>query len=285
MPERSGAAGDGGRGASGFDAGQRDPVFGRATQLFLAAVIGLAFVGFVVGIRQGSIVYSPAEIDRVWPAPPDPGAVPATGYAEFDRRRYGPNRDWRSMLTDLEQPVIDLFAPVYWTEEQRRELLAARAERRAYDGAPPVVPHPIDQMSAASCMACHATGMFIADTYAPAMSHVYMPNCTQCHVEQRSPDLPAYLPVRNTFEGLEAPVAGERAWPGAPPTIPHPTFLRSNCMACHGPTGHEPIRTTHPWRANCMQCHAPSAVLDQAVFDSAPDFLHLLEQDGDGEGS
>jgi nitrate reductase (cytochrome), electron transfer subunit len=244
----------------------------RATQLFLAAVIGVAFIGFIVGIRQGVPTHEPPEFPLAEPVrDPVAGVVPATSYAEFDRRLYGPNRDWRSTLEDLEQPEVDLFAPVHWDERTRRELLEARARRRAFDGAPPVVPHPIDQMSSTSCMACHGQGLFIAEAYAPKMSHEFMHNCTQCHVEQWAPDLAPAVEVSNVFLGLEARGAGERAWPGAPPTIPHPTFMRENCMACHGPAGPEPIRTTHPWQTNCMQCHAPSAVLDQGVVPVEPD--------------
>jgi hypothetical protein len=49
--------------------------------------------------------------------------------------------------------------------------------------------------------------------------------------------------------------------------------MRANCLGCHGPTGAEPIRTTHPLRANCLQCHAVSAVLDQAAYDDQPVWL------------
>lgn len=244
--------------------------------LFLAAAIGLAFVGLVVGIRQGSPVYEPRQ--REVRDPDDhPHAVPATAYLDFDRRKLGPNAEWRSRISDLHQPEANLFAPPpRRSVEGRRAVLDARAQRRAFDGAPPVVPHPIDQMTTTGCIACHGQGLRIGDLVATKMSHAFMANCTQCHVEQNSPDLADLPTARNAFTGLEATLGGQRAWPGAPPTIPHTTLLRENCMACHGLTGPEPIRTTHPWQTNCLQCHAPSAVLDQAVFDSAPLFLESL---------
>lgn len=243
-------------------------VSGRAMHLFLAGVIALAFVGLFVGIRQGTPAPSPGQRppDRAATSADDSDAIPAMAYLDFDRRAVGPNREWRSVLSDLDQPDEDMFAYPHRTEAGRRAVLAARAERRAFDGAPPVVPHPIDQMSSTSCMACHGEGLRIGELRASKMSHQYMPNCTQCHVEQRSPDLPDLETARNTFAGFEAPLGGERAWHGAPPTIPHTTFMRENCMACHGQTGPEPIRTTHPWQTNCLQCHAPSAVLDQGVY-------------------
>lgn len=249
------------------------PVTTRATQLFLVAVIGLAFVGFVVGLRQGVPSHQPPDFE----IPPGPErfaeAVPAVPYAEFDRRFHGPNANWRSILADLQQPEIDLFAPPHFDESQREAVIHARAARRAFDGAPPVVPHPIDQMTATSCLACHGDGLFIGAAYAPRMSHELYTNCTQCHVEHWSTDFAQGWTVATLFVGLESPGRGRRAWPGAPPTIPHPTFMRENCMACHGPTGPDPIRSSHPWQANCLQCHAPSATLEQGVIDDSPVFL------------
>lgn len=263
---------------SKLEARQSSGHTGRAVQLFLAAVIGLAFVGFVVGIRQGATVYDPAEASQPHVASDltrraSGDVVPATAYRDFDRRLHGPNRQWQSRLSDMDQPTIDLFAMITWDEAGRARHRAARAERRAFDGAPPVVPHPIDQLTTASCMACHGEGLFIAEVYAPPMSHDFMHNCTQCHVEQLSPAFSVPRLAANSFEGLEAPLLGHRAWQGAPPVIPHPTFMRENCMSCHGPTGPDAIRTTHPWQTNCLQCHAPSALLDQAVVDGEQRFL------------
>ncbi|MFN7141654.1 MAG: hypothetical protein ACK4UN_20210, partial [Limisphaerales bacterium] len=72
----------------------------------------------------------------------------------------------------------------------------------------------------------------------------------------------------NEFIGFMSPGKGKRAYPGAPPTIPHPTAMRSDCMRCHGPNGVAGLKTSHPYRQSCTQCHAPSAELDQRLFDS-----------------
>jgi cytochrome c-type protein NapB len=253
----------------------------RAAHLALAAVIGLAFVGFVVGIRQGKTV------TRVTPVPlatvePRPDAIPATAYRDLDRRKTGPNRDWHSTLVNLPQPMLDLAAQPRRTEEGRQEVLATRASRRAYDGAPPTVPHPIDQTSASSCLVCHGEGLAISDALrAPVLSHALLTNCTQCHVEQASVVLEPVVVAENTSPAPQASTPGRRAWPGAPPTVPHATWMRTNCLSCHGPTGAEPIRTSHPLRANCLQCHAPSAVLDQAAPNDQP---HWLDQKLDQAG-
>ncbi|MCW5755576.1 MAG: hypothetical protein KIT24_12785 [Phycisphaeraceae bacterium] len=247
----------------------------RAWQLFLVGVIGMSFVGFVVGMRQGASGPELASFDRTV-STHHHAAIPATPYAEFDRRTHGPNRGWQSSLSDLAQPDTDLFAPVHADPAARVVLLEARASRRAFEGAPPTIPHPADQMTAASCMACHGEGLTINNVRAPRMSHPYMQSCTQCHVEQSASDHRQEAEFQNLFVGLFSSGPGQRAWEGAPPTIPHATFMREDCMACHGPKGPEPIRTSHPWQTNCLQCHAPSAVLDQGVHDGAPSFLPAI---------
>jgi cytochrome c-type protein NapB len=68
--------------------------------------------------------------------------------------------------------------------------------------------------------------------------------------------------VPNSFVGKVSPVAGPRAWDIAPPQIPHTTWMREQCDACHGVNGRDPIRSTHPWRESCEQCHAASATND-----------------------
>lgn len=251
---------------------------GRAVQIFLAAVIGAAFVGFVVGIRQGKTVGVRAaagstEVSAATSPNVASVGLPALSYREFDRRMHGPNNQWRSHLDDLEQPVISVLDKVTLDESGKSKALDARAKRRAFDGAPPVVPHPIDQLTTASCRACHESGLYIGITYAPQMSHPFMHNCTQCHVEQQSSEFAAIPVAANKFRGLSAPQSGARAWPGAPPVIPHSTFMRENCVGCHGPHGPDAIRTTHPWRLTCLQCHAPSALLDRTMVEGDTQFL------------
>lgn len=258
---------------NGPEPGEPAPVVvvARAVQLLLAGIIGLAFVGFFVGIRPGAPAPQAEVPQPHFSAKSYPEAIAATAYRNFDRRRVGPNRDWQSKVASLKQPKLDLFQPPQRTEASRRETLAARAQRRAFDGAPPVVPHPIDQRSTTSCLVCHGEGLSIgttpsgSTTRATKMSHGFLANCTQCHVEQQTANFEAFPHAENSFEGKSAPFGGQRAWAGAPPTVPHSVFMRESCLSCHGPAGAEPIRTTHAWRTNCLQCHAPSAVLDQAA--------------------
>lgn len=145
---------------------------------------------------------------------------------------------------------------------------AVRASRRAYDGAPPTVPHPDP---GAACSACHdADGQAIGDRVAPASPHVGTANvaatqrCRQCHVFVTTD---ARF-VQSRFIGLPQNLrSGRRATPGAPPTIPHRLLMRENCVACHaGPGVREEIRTSHPERQRCRQCHVPTTVTETFPF-------------------
>ncbi len=248
----------------------------RVVQLFAVGILGLIGVGFVVGLRQGTPtpdLAGPLIVVDVASA----ASIPATTYGDFDRRRLGINREWSSPLANIAQPAtgIGTFdAPLSSDGERRQSFLEARLQRRAFDGAPPVVPHPIDQMSAASCIACHRASRYIGKgVWTPPMSHPYYANCTQCHAEMHSTESVPWIEAGNTFHGRANPGLGSRAWDGAPPTIPHTTWMRENCLSCHGPRGANPIRTSHPWRVSCTQCHAPSAELDQVFTDG----LHLQQ--------
>jgi hypothetical protein len=135
---------------------------------------------------------------------------------------------------------------------------AVRAQRRAFDGAPPVIPHvPFG----ADCVTCHTpTGKEIPTVgAAPANPHHGDPqagaleNCRQCHLFSRA----TTTFVANTFEGrLQKRHAADRAHPAAPPVTPHSLNMRTNCVACHaGPAARPEILCTHSERTNCVQCH------------------------------
>lgn len=133
-----------------------------------------------------------------------------------------------------------------------------RSTRRAYDGAPPVIPHP---PLGADCVACHTANGKQVPTYgfAPANPHLgsdrfgSLQNCRQCHLFQRSEE----TLVANSFAGIPQSITrGTRAYAGAPPIIAHSLQMRENCAACHtGPSSRPEIRCSHPERSNCRQCH------------------------------
>ncbi|MBL8740899.1 MAG: hypothetical protein JNK04_07395 [Myxococcales bacterium] len=193
------------------------------------------------------------------------GATAALRYAQLRNARRGPN-GWMygSVSEDLVAGLPDDDLLSNESDEDRAHVIAARAALRAYDGAPPSVPHAVTQQTM-DCTACHVAGAVVGEKRAPRMSHALYPSCTQCHVPlvDPRPGQPTIASPTNDFVGLSAPLRGERAWAGAPPTIPHATSMRGDCNSCHGPAGKVGLRTPHPLRASCAQCHAPSALLDQ----------------------
>jgi len=135
---------------------------------------------------------------------------------------------------------------------------------RAFFGAPPVIVHRGIILSERNtdCLQCHAKENRIERRHkaiAP-VPHAEYSQCTQCHVKAN----PAATPfgADNTFVGLDLPGKGSRAFPQAPPTVPHKTFMRGNCLSCHGPTGLWRVKSKHPHRSQCLQCHAPEARQD-----------------------
>lgn len=149
---------------------------------------------------------------------------------------------------------------------RERETLVAitpssvRSARRAFAGAPPVIPHP---PLGAACVSCHTetgkaappVGMAPANPHRPGDASVA--NCRQCHVFVST----TTIFQSTSFQGL-APLStrGERLFPGAPPVIPHRHTLHENCNGCHsGPVARPELRGSHPERHNCHQCHLVTA--------------------------
>lgn len=229
------------------------------------AVVAVAVVGMLVGFGHPAPGWRP-------PVPATAAlageALPAPLYRDMRGKDRGPNRGYTSDLATLVGHAPDLFAAQPFDAALRAAAVARRAARRAYNGAPPVIPHPVDANEVTSCYACHGEGRVIGDLVAPRISHQRYTNCTQCHapVAAGAPGAVAGFEVGNDFSGAPSAGRGQRAYAGAPPTIPHTTHMREDCASCHGTLGLAGLRTSHPWRANCTQCHAPSAQLDQARF-------------------
>ncbi len=256
--------------------------------LICFVVISIAIVGYFVGLQSpmNPVMKSLATANRLAETAPERSVddsghatdlvksdvMPATDYSEMHRATVQRAESVRTSLVNLKRD-FDPLAEVLITPGQKQFALAIREQNRAFNGAPPTIPHSIDQMSAQSCMACHGEGFKSESLRISKMSHQFLANCTQCHVESRPDHMAAFEFRESTFVGLPAPTAGPRAFEGAPPMIPHSTWMRVNCMSCHGFSSQQGIRTTHPWRQNCQQCHAPSSELDQVILESEPKFL------------
>jgi len=234
-----------------------------ARWLHVGAAVAVAFAatGYFAGLREPELPERPVASD-----PHARRAERAPSYGELREARRGANaRMYEGAIDSLAEAPFPVKPLPPGTPEQRAQAVASRKTHRAYDGAPPTIPHEIDQREVPGCLACHGEGMKLGNRVAPKISHEPYQSCAQCHVVGDSPrpltrykDLPG-----NGFVGLASTGNGARAWPGAPPTLPHPTLMRTDCASCHGPKGLPGLRTSHPDRQNCQQCHGSSALLDQ----------------------
>ncbi len=239
----------------------------------LLIIVGMVSVsGFFMGMRQ-----SMTEEDNAspWLAGEDTVEGNPLGYPEaplyknIPETQWKANRDWQNKLADLPHKEIELTPGKPLTAAERAKILQGRFDRRAFDGAPPTIPHAINYRDVLSCTACHSqdSNTIVAGNRVPAMSHHYMSSCTQCHVPAEGLSATIRmatggLVVENGFAGNPRPGKGTRAYQGAPPTTPHRIWLRQNCMSCHGPDMPDAIVTPHPQRSNCLQCHALDSSYD-----------------------
>lgn len=164
---------------------------------------------------------------------------------------------WGAVAADRDGDADETVTEAPFHSVKRPAAAAFTSKDRAFFGAPPPVPHFwLTEDDNKSCLQCHAREFRIEKRHQPIrpVPHSEYSQCMQCHVRGNRPDVKPF--VETGFVGLGLPGKGQRAHPLAPPTIPHPTLLRDNCLACHGPTGgYTEIRTTHPHRTQCRQCH------------------------------
>lgn len=230
--------------------------------VLLTMVVGVSFVGFLVGTSPSDYDLEPPLVHHA-PASTDAGVPTARAYAELATTPRGAGSGWETDLAALRGP--SRLDPVDLGGASKPADLADRAALRAFDGAPPRIPHAVRQDSAAECLACHDEGLQLRGRLATPMSHKVFTSCTQCHVVDEAPmpggaDLPPDpRAVANAFAGLASPEAGPRAWDIAPPQVPHTSWMRERCDSCHGVNGRNALRSSHPDRTSCEQCHAASA--------------------------
>ena len=240
-------------------------------------VISASIVGYFVGLQspmratdRAVAIRSPLPNDGLSrEGKADSDVMLATSYAQIGAALRSYHGESKLVTIQSFQPPPDA-RPTPPSEIDKVSALHDRQQNRAFNGAPPTIPHAVDQMSTKSCMACHGQGLHTQSLRASQISHPYLANCTQCHVESNPQHIAPIVFKPNGFRGQAAPNGGPRAFQEAPPQIPHSTWMRSNCLSCHGATG---IRTTHPWRQSCTQCHTPSAASDQIPLPPTPSFL------------
>ena len=148
-------------------------------------------------------------------------------------------------------PLVD-----FEISDEKRDLFAYY-ERRAYPGAPPLIPHPVEPDIANEnkrCLACHLKGGYVAkwEAFTPVTPHPEKISCGQCHLGVQDEG----VFKRATWKKINPPELARAALADSPHPIPHGLQMRENCIACHAtPATPEKIRSDHPERINCLQCH------------------------------
>jgi nitrate reductase cytochrome c-type subunit len=182
--------------------------------------------------------------------------------AQHHDTHHGPSWETAHAPEHVEEATVG-FAQVVLTSYEATPRPGAKVRtlkefysRRAYAGAPPVIPHDAGSNGVINddCLSCHKDGGFVPEynAYTPLSPHPEMLNCRQCHVEQ----VVEGEFVKSEWIQPDLPKRGRQAIPGGPLTIPHSLQLRDNCLACHaGPQAVVEIKTSHPERENCRQCH------------------------------
>ena len=151
---------------------------------------------------------------------------------------------------------FDALAKDYLAGTSTERTLAEYYSRREYPGAPPIIPHKVEEadQTPMDCLTCHAKGGWTEELKrnTPITPHPEQVACRQCHVRPGKGE----LFVGINWASVATPRLGRADLPGAPPPIPHELQMRGNCVACHvGPGAVATIRVEHPSRGNCRQCH------------------------------
>lgn len=132
----------------------------------------------------------------------------------------------------------------------RSEFMKKRRSNRLYEGAPPVIPHRLEDhfSDTQSCLNCHNPGKM----HGPNVLHADQVNCTQCHVVRKTDKVFRETNYKKYFSDM----THERSNPIGPPYIPHRVQDRQNCAICHIDDGAEPsLVPRHGNLMNCVQCH------------------------------
>ena len=209
---------------------------GAALQIGFALILGVAVLGFFVGTGDGEDLRNPLVTHGVADeeVTPAPGAMPS--YAMIRGKGRGQDSDWASERKALSaggsgEALVGKTA-----------ALTDRAANRAYDGAPPTIPHPVRQRAAAECLACHEDTFSVRGKSASAMSHAEYASCTQCHVVSEAPMPGAMLPPTR-------PLRPTRSWGWSVPAR----------ASAPGPSRPRRRRTTHQCGRTACRATAPTA--------------------------
>ena len=133
-------------GASAQRGAGSGPGGGRGAQLIATGVLAVAVIGFFAGIRGPTAPVTPGDERPSAPQPPEAGVVPSTWYWEVPDQ-LGAARYNSSIAEPRPAPAEPITAEGELV--LRQVALADRAANRAYNGAPPTIPHPVDERGVA----------------------------------------------------------------------------------------------------------------------------------------
>ncbi len=177
--------------------------------------------------------------------------------------------DVASIQDETASAVQDLRAAGFTTptfrsvaQNDSTRSLAEFYARRAYPGAPPIIPHQLTDEAdygGRACLRCHNRSRYVPriGAYTPITPHPELLSCRSCHV---------FPSAEGTFRDSawqkpEPPVLTGGVLPTSPPAIPHTLQLRENCLVCHSGPGSVPeLLTSHPERLSCQQCHVTNSL-------------------------
>ncbi|MCB1159715.1 MAG: nitrate reductase cytochrome c-type subunit [Leptospiraceae bacterium] len=148
-----------------------------------------------------------------------------------------------------------LFACKSEKEAKLDSFREKRYTNRAYEGAPPTIPHSVEEWGRENCLSCHEEGKAAREgKLAKVTPHAFQLSCRQCHV----PSVSNSQFQKTDFVGYRLTGVLNKVQALSPPYIPHRLQDRKNCIACHlSESSPEILKPAHGLRVNCLQCHVP----------------------------
>ena len=112
-----------------------------------------------MGVRHSD--HSPNKVNP-WRAVPAADTTACEEYPEaplyknIPTTKWKANKNWVNSLENLPRETMNRSPRKALSAEEQELVMLGRSDRRAYDGAPPTIPHAINYRDVESCIACHS---------------------------------------------------------------------------------------------------------------------------------